>query len=213
MSDERIYVAQDTLLAAGENTWVPKKGNKMGFAVMMDFYTQMAIEGRIFNVTAGTISVPLVGDVVLTDAKAEMAVDAASATTIIPIFTNVSVNLGTGTLHEYAGKSVATVSSAGDAFTPLNLLAGGSAAVSTARVDAAGGVTVTAETATTTLRHWSWSQPIAMGAYFATYDWQPRTPPVLVGPRCYYVQIAATTTGPSYFASIDYIELPTANVS
>jgi hypothetical protein len=142
-----------------------------------------------------------------------MAVDAASATTIIPIFTNVSVNLGTGTLHEYAGKSVATVSSAGDAFTPLNLLAGGSAAVSTARVDAAGGVTVTAETATTTLRHWSWSQPIAMGAYFATYDWQPRTPPVLVGPRCYYVQIAATTTGPSYFASIDYIELPTANVS
>jgi hypothetical protein len=36
MSDERIYVAQDTLLAAGENTWVPKKGNKMGFAVMME---------------------------------------------------------------------------------------------------------------------------------------------------------------------------------
>jgi hypothetical protein len=52
-----------------------------------------------------------------------------------------------------------------------------------------------------------------MGAYFSTYDWQPRTPPILVGPRCYYVQIAATGTGPSYFASIDYIELPTVNVS
>ena len=213
MTDERIFVAHDTLMAEGEGNWTPKKGNKLGFAIAIDFYTQMAIEGRVFNVTAGTISVPLVGDVVLTDVKAEMAVDAASGTTIIPVSTNVSVNLGTGTLHEYAGKSVATASSAGDVFVPLNLLSGGVAAASTARVDAAGGVTVTAELATTTLRHWSWSQPIAMGAYQATYDWQPRTPPILVGPRCYYVQIAATGTGPSYFASIDFIELPTVNIS
>ncbi len=213
MTDQRILVNHDVLGAAGENTWTPQRGNKMGFPILMDFYTQMAIEGRVFNVTAGTISIPLVGDQPLADAKAEMAVDCVSGTTIIPVFTNVSVNLGTGTLHEYAGKSVATVSSGGDAFTPLNLLAGGVASVSSARVDAAGGVTVTVELATTTLRHWSWSQPIAMGAYEATYDWSPRCPPVLVGPRCYYVQITATGTGPSYYASIDYIELLTTSVS
>ena len=212
MTDQRILVGHDTLAAAGENTWTPQKGNKMGFPILMDFYTQMAIEGRVFNITAGTISAPLVGDALIIDAKAEMAVDAVDGTTIIPVFTNVSINLGTGTLHEYAGKSVATVSSAGDPFTPLNLLSGGVAAVSTARVDAAGGITVTAELATTTLRHWSWSQPIAIGAYTATYDWSPRCPPVLVGPRCYYVQIAASS-GPSYFASIDYIELLTTSIS
>lgn len=213
MTDQRILVAQDSLGAQSEQGWTPQKGNKMGFPILVDFYTQMAIEGRVFNVTAGTISIPLVGDVVLTDAKAEMAVDAVSGTTIIPVFTNVSVNLGTGTLHEYAGKSVATVSSAGDAFVPLNLLAGGVASVSSARVDATGGVTVTVELATTTLRHWSFSQPIAMGAYTATYDWSPRCPPVLVGPRSYYVQVAATSTGPSYYASIDYIELLSTSVS
>lgn len=213
MVDQRIYVAQDTLRAEGENTWTPSKGSKMGFQIAVDFYTQMAIEGRVFNVTAGTISVPVVGDVVLTDTAAEMAVDAASGTTIIPVYTNVSFNLAAGTLFESAGKSVATASSAGDAFVPLNLLAGGAASVSTARVDEEGSTTVTAELATTTLRHWSWSQPIAAGAWETTYDWQPRTPPVLVGPRCYYVQIAGTGTGPSYFASIDYIELLTTSIS
>jgi hypothetical protein len=213
MSDQRVYVAQDTLAAPGENTWTPKKGCKMGYPIVVDFYTQMAMEGRVFNITAGTISVPVVGDVVITDTAAEMAVDAASGTTIIPVYTNVSFNLAAGSLFESAGKSVATVSSAGDAFVPLNLLAGGAAATSTARVDEAGSTTVTAELATTTLRHWSWSQPIAAGAWETTYDWQPRTPPILVGPRCYYVQIAGTGTGPSYFASIDYIELPTVNIS
>ncbi len=212
MSDQRILVAQDSLAAAGENTWTPQKGNKMGFPILMDFYTQMALEGRVFNITAGTISVPLVGDALIIDGAAEMAVNAVSGTTIIPVFTNVSINLGTGTLHEYAGKSVATVSSGGTAFVPLNLLSGGVAAVSTAAVGAAGGVSVTAELATTTLRHWSWSQPIALGAYMSTYDWSPRCPPVLVGPRCYYVQIAASA-GPSYFASIDYIELLSTSVS
>ncbi len=213
MSSPRILVGHDSLAAQGEGGWTPQKGNKMGFPILMDFYTQMAIEGRVYNVTAGTISVPLVGDQPLEDAKAEMAVDCTSGTTIIPVFTNVSVNLGTGTLHEYAGKSVATVSSGGTAFVPLNLLSGGVASISSARVDAAGGVTVTVELATTTLRHWSFSQPIAAGAWDATYEWSPRCPPVLVGPRSYYVQVTATGTGPSYYANIDFIELATTSVS
>jgi len=213
MADQRIYVAHDTLEAAGENSWMAAKGNKLGFQVVMDFYTQMAIEGRVFQVKAGTISVPLVGDVVLTDQKAEMAVDAASGTTIIPVATNIAINLGTGTLHEYAGKSVATASSGGDAFTPLNLRSDGPASTATARVDAEGGVTVTAELATTTLLHFAKGGAIAVGAYDLNVAWEPRTPPVLVGPRCFYVQIAATGTGPSYFANIDFIELPTANTA
>jgi len=80
-------------------------------------------------------------------------------------------------------------------------------------VTAAGGVTVTAELATTTLRHFSWSQPIAAGAWPTWYDWEPKMPPVLNGPRCFYLQIAGDTTGPSYYAHFDYIELATDNVS
>ena len=213
MTDQRVFVAHDTLEAAGEQTWVAQKANKLGYAVAVDFYTQMAIEGRIFHVRNGTISVPEVGDVLITDAKAEMCADAVLGTTIIPVSCNINFNLAAATLFESAGKSVATVSSAGTAFVPLPLLAGGVAATTTARVGSAGGVTVTAELATTTLRHFSWGQPIAAGAWNTWYDWKPRTPPVLVGPRCFYVQIAGDTTGPSYFASFEYIEIPSVNVS
>jgi hypothetical protein len=213
MTDQRVYVAQDTLDAAGENTWMAQKANKLGFQVQMDFYTQMAIEGRVYQVRAGTISVPLVGDADITDTKAELCADAPLGTTIIPVFCNISYNLAAATLFEAAGKSVATASSAGTAFVPLNLKSDGPAATSTARAAQTGGVTVTAETAATTLRHFSWSQPIAAGAYITTYDWEPTAPPFLVGPRCFYVQVAGDTTGPSHFSHFDYIELPTVNIS
>ena len=74
-------------------------------------------------------------------------------------------------------------------------------------------MTVTAELATTTVRHWAFSQPIAMGAYVADCEWYPRTVIVkgtAATPRCLYTQIAATTTGPSYYASLDVLEFPNA---
>jgi hypothetical protein len=209
------YVSQDTLPAAGENTWANVRASKRGDLILIDWYAMMAQEGRVFQVRAGTITTPIVGDVVITDSAAEMCADAASGTTIIPAYLNIGIRLGTGTLHEYAAKSVGSVSTAGTAFVPLNLLIGGSAAVSTARTGTAGAVSVGAEAVTTTRRHWSASNPVAVGAgnTQTTFEWKPLTPPVDVGPACFYVQIAATTTGPTYFAHFDYVELPTTAIS
>ena len=187
-----------------------------GALVTMDFYTKAALDGRGYQLRAGTISVPLVGDVVITDTAAEFAVDSSAGHVMIPVFQNISINLGTGTLHEYATKSVATASSGGDAFTLLPMLSGGDASSLTARVDAAGGVTVTAEAATTTLRHWSYSNPRAIvtagGGTQPALDWQPLVPPILTGNRSLYTQIAATGTGPSYFANLDVLQFTTAQL-
>ncbi len=218
MVDQRIYVAQDTVPAASENTWVDKQGNKMGFAIQQDFYTQMAIEGRCFQVKAGEISAPAVGDIKITDTAAEMCVDVASGTTVIPVFANVSLNLAVEVKTEIAGKSVGALATVGAAFVPLPLLMGGPAAVATGRVaetgSAATGVTVAAEVSTTTLRHFSFDQPIQAGAWDTTYDWEPKAPPVLSGVSCFYIQVGADVTkGPSYYAHFDFIELPTANIS
>ncbi len=217
MSEQRVYVAQDTLEAAAENTFMAFKGSKLGFQIAMDFYTQMAIEGRVFQVRAGTVSTPAVGDADITDTAADMCVDAPTGITIMPVYFNISYNLAAATLFEAAGKSVATASTVGAAFVPLNLKSDGPAATSTARVaqtgSAAVGVTVTGETAATTPRHFSFSQPGAAGALTTTYDWEPTSPPVLNGVRCFYIQVAGDTTGPSYFAHFDFIELPTVNVS
>jgi len=188
--------------------------NKQNNVVIMDWMTHMILMGKGFQVRAGTITTPLVGDVVLTDTAAEFCVDAATGYMVIPMSMFLSVRLGTGTLHEYAVKSVDAVSSAGTAFVPLPLrnrgAAGGTAAAAatTARVGAAGGVTVAAELATTTRRHWSWANPVAAGAGndLILPVWEPLRPPAIVGAGCLYVQVAATGTGPSYYGSLDYIE-------
>lgn len=213
MSNQFI-VSQTAFDRATDGSYVPGKANRLGVQVVQDFFQYAALMGAGFQVRAGTITTPLVGDVVITDTAAEMCVDASSAITIIPVALDIAVRLGTGTLHEYAVKSVGAASSAGTAFAPLPLLMGGTAAVSTARVAAAGGVTVPAELATTTRRHWSYSNPVAVGAGHDAppLKWEPRMPPIIKGTGCLYVQIAATGTGPSYFASLDYLEFPSATL-
>ncbi len=190
---------------------------RLGLKALMDFFMFSALCGAAYQIRAGTITVPLVGSVAIAATGAEMCVDApTSATTIMPVNANISMRLLTGTLHEYAVKSMTGASTAGTAFTPLPLKSTGPGAVSTARVAAtAGTVTVPSETAALTRRHWSGSNPAAgattslpTGLY--VLDWTPRTVPVLTGPWVLYVQIAATTTGPSYYAALDYLEYPSA---
>jgi len=180
--------------------------DRSGATVVMDFFQKAIMDGKGFQLRAGTISVPAVGDVVITDTAAEMAVDALSGMVVIPTYLGVGVNLAAATLYESAVKSVGAISTSGTAFVPLPLLMGGAAASGIARVQTAGNVVVTAELATTTRIHYSWAQPIAAGAYTTSYEWQPAAPPVLNGAASLYVQIAAATTGPSYFANLDYVE-------
>ena len=215
MSDLRALVGQDSLSANSEGQFADIKASKRGELIVIDWYKQMAIEGRVFQVRAGTITTPIVGDLLITDAAAEMCADAATGTTIIPSYLNIGIRLGTGILHEYAAKSVGAVSTAGTAFVPLNLLVGGAAPASTARAATAGGCTVAAEVATTTRRHWSASNPLTVGAgnEQTTFEWTPRVPPVCVGPASFYVQIAASGTGPSYYAHFNYVELATTAIS
>lgn len=180
--------------------------DKSGALVVMDFFAKAILDGHGYQLRAGTISVPLVGDVVITDTAAEYAITVASGKVIVPVCQFISINLGTGTLHEYATKSVGAAAS-GTAFVLLPLKIGGAASVSGGHVAAAGGVTVAAELATTTRRHWSADMPIAQGAYLIDSRWEPLRPPVINGGSSIYTQIAATGTGPSYYANLDVLEL------
>ncbi|TFG79876.1 MAG: hypothetical protein E4H19_16015, partial [Chromatiales bacterium] len=168
----------------GSNATPAARLTTMGEQVVVDFFTAAMLDGRGYQVRAGTITAPLTGDIVITDTAAEMAVDAASGTTIIPVQAVAHFeSLNGGTLPEIAIKSVATASSAGTAFVPLKMKTDGSASVSTARVQAAGSVTVTAELATTTLRHYS-GLVATVGTGGAPFLWEPKGAPVLVGAQC-----------------------------
>ncbi len=187
-----------------------------GAAVVMDFFARAVMDGYGWQIRSGTLTTPIVGDVVITDTAAEFCADIANGGTMIPLECQISVRAGTGTAQELAVKSVAGASSAGTAFAPLALKTGAtSTGLLTARVDTAGGVTVTAEAVTTTMRHWEYAQQ----AVFTTGQiiipkWEPLRPPRLVGSssaaQCLYVQIAAGTTGPSYYAHMNVLAIPSA---
>ena len=218
MSEMRVRVNQDSPRAVADGNWTDAKGTKRGELCVIDFYTQMALEGRGYQVRVGTVTTGVTGDAPIADAAAEMCVDCTTGLCIIPCEVWVSYDTGEGDGQECAGKSVADVSSAGTAYVPLPLLIGGSAAASTARQDDEGGVTVTAELATTTLQHFHVASEFAqaLGSDSPPANpviWQPIAPPILPGPRCFYVQVGATTTAPNYFAHIDYLELTTAQMS
>lgn len=180
-----------------------------GALVVMDFYTKSLLDGRGYQVRAGTITTHLTGDVDITDTAAEFCADAATGLTIIPVHLNVDIEALGGTLPQVALKSVGAVSSAGTAFVPLPLLMGGTAASTTARVGAAGGVTVTAELNTTTRAHALDHVITGAGKIVINNDLRGRSG-ILKGPACLYVQVGTVTTGANYFGALDYLEFPTS---
>lgn len=215
MPDLNIGIARTTPLGISAGTSAPVTLNPAGAALVMDWYAAQILNGYGWQVRAGTITTPIIGPVPLADTAAEYCMDIANGGTLIPLSQIISIRLGTGTLHEYATKEVITASTAGTAFVPLPLKTGSVAGgLLTARTQGTGNVTVTAEVATTTSRHWSFSQPIAMGAYNADCKWEPIRPPVIQAltsaGRCLYTQIAATGTGPSYYAALNALAIPTA---
>ena len=203
----RVYVNQKSPRAAADGVALPIKGSKRGEACMLDFYTAMALEGRGYQVMAGTITTHLTGDVEITDTAAEMCADARFGITIIPVYLNIHIEALGGTLPILTAKSVGALSTAGTQFVPLPLMIGGRASLAIARVNAAGGCTVASETIIPTRRHYS-----ATVGDVDTVEWVPILPPILCGPATFYVQVAATGTGPNYYAHFEFIELPTAAV-
>lgn len=197
----------------GEGKFIDWKMSRRGEPCIIDFYTEMILEGRGYQIKAGTITTPIAADVAITDTAAELCVDAGQGLAVIPVYLNISVRSGgTSTAHEYALKTVDTVSSAGTVFAPLPLLGETDtpAAAATGRAQTAGSVTVTGETATTTRRLWSYSNPVAIGAgnEINTHEYEPRMPHLIANQACCYCQIAsAVTTVPSYYASLDFIEM------
>ncbi len=211
----QVYVSSESPLAIGEENLANAKGSKRGELCVVDFYTQMALEGRVFQIRAGSVSAPVVGDVVITDQVGEMAVEAPGGMTILPTYFNGALNLAAATLFEACVKSRPwTVAVTGTAQTPLNLFIGGAESMCKGYVAAAGGVDVGAnEDLALDRLHYSWAQPIAAGAYTTSFEWKPLAPPPIAGRSILYVQIAGDTTGPSYYAVLEYIELPTINLS
>ena len=206
-----VRVQTDSLKALTEGVDAEAKGSVRAELCVLDFYTAMAMEGHAFQVQAGTITTPLTGSILIAATAAEMCVDAQTGLTVIPVYLGVTGETKGTSLPECAAKSVGVISSSGTLFIPLPLKMGGLPSQAIARVQAAGSVTVTAELVTTTRVHFHNIAAEIADRMLADHNF--RVPPVLVGPACFYVQVAASTAGPTYFGNLDFIEMPTVSVS
>ncbi len=223
MSQLYAYVNDLTLQANAEGGAVGLQATKRGELRVTDFYTQMLLQGRMYQIRAGVIATGVAMDAVITDTAAEGSVDAAAGTAIIPVnFRLAFDNIATATTVKARVNAVGVVSSAGTAFVPLPLLQGGVAGVATARVANNGGVTVTAETVTTTRQLFAYSDVdtetpttgvgaeagpnASITAAAARFNYVGK------GAACVYVQLGATTAFPLYYFQLDYIEIPTINL-
>ncbi len=193
----------------------------MGELVAVDFITAALLDGRGYQVRAGTIATGIAAQDVIADATAEMCQDAATGATVIPIKFRIGIRgIATATTVQIAVKAHGAVSTSGTAFVPLPLLQGGTASGQTARVQA-GTVVVPAETVTATTRLFEYEDvntqtptsdlgkihqaTIAAAATDLRY--------IGVGPAVVYVQVAATTAFNLYFATLDSLQFPSLLVS
>ena len=67
-----------------------------GALVVIDLFAKLIQDGLGYQVRAGTVTTPLVGDVVITDTAADYAVTAASGKVVVPVYQCISINLGGG---------------------------------------------------------------------------------------------------------------------
>jgi len=218
-------VNDDTIQAAADNTVVAIQATGRGELRVIDFFTHLLLNGHAYQIRAGTVATGVAMDSVLTDTDAEMCVDAAEGTTIIPVAFRISFDdIATATTVKVAVKATGTASNAGTAQVPLPLKRGGSASVATARVQETGAVQVVAETALNTVRLFEYANvntetpasataPAALAGPLATIAaGQAQLFYCGKGVACVYVQAAATTAFPLYFAVLDFVELPTTQI-
>ena len=205
----------------GKESWQPSRQTARGEQRIIAFLEEMLQEGRGYQVRLGTITTPVAVDSVMTNSAAELCYDALAGLTIIPVGLGVAARqLATANTFGVALKGVGEVSSAGTAFVPLPLLQGGDGASGSARAANDGGVTVTAELATTTVRIFEYEDTRTQTPTDADVDLGTATVAAQTaklnyvgkGPACIYLQIAATSAFPLTHSHLDVLELLSVSI-
>ena len=222
MSEEHTYGFYETALTApGQASWQRSKQSIRGEQRVIDFLAEMLQEARGYQVRLGTVTTPVAMDSVLTDAAAELCYDAGTGLTIIPIKLGVTPReIATALTVSVALKGVGTVSSAGTAFTPLPLLQGGATASGTARAANNGGVTVTAELPTTTVKIFEFESNFTQApttilgamALLSVALANAQLQYVGKGPACIYLQLGSAVAFPLTHSFLNVLEIPTTSV-
>lgn len=196
-----------------------------GTVGMADFTAMMALEGRIFNVSAGVLTTPLTttaGGLVAT--TPDCALTVPSGTTVLPLEILLQVeSVGTDAIFEVMATTGVggSVSTAGTAYTPTNLRT--DAPFASKCVFSAIAITAVAPTVNFSefwrdgVPKWITKTPNSATASVldAPYQWKWLAVafgyfPVLVGP-CHLFTYSSTQAGTGFW-KLKWIELPSTAI-
>lgn len=91
MAVETIRVRQNTYDSWAEGQERVARGNRRGELVIMDFWTQLALDGRIFHMQAGTEDAPVNTSGTFDDTLAFFLVDCLPGWTFIPTYADANL--------------------------------------------------------------------------------------------------------------------------
>jgi hypothetical protein len=199
-----------------------------GAAVVANWTTALALEGRLFSLQFGTEDAPIDLTVAIDDQLVEACCDVQTNTTVIPAYAQgvVGVWTDTATLYNFMveiDNAKTRYVSGGTAYTPLSLRVG-SPVAPTSKAYVGTDVTVGAKTAGGSLEMYHESLEIDIGSeanaqYWPKMEYKPltdaRVPAFVVGPGSVLIHFGMTTgngdaTG---YGSLQWFEIPSTMVT
>ena len=218
-------VNQGTYLVSNDNSPADPRCNRRGELVVVDFWTQLVLDGRMFHIQVGTEDAPVNSTTGVDDEMVWAMADNPVGVTMLPAFAQVQLSaLATGTapvvmLEVDRGK--ARWSSGGTAFVPENLRTD-RPAVSQATAYVGTDITTGAKTAVPgSMEIWraAWFEDAiatGTGAEFKETFWCAKSkniPVAIVGTGSLLLHFGAATADITGYGCLQWAELPTSAVT
>ena len=200
--------------------------NRRAELVVMDFWTQLVLDGRMFHMQIGTESAPVDATTTVADTLVWMLVDGTVGYTILPALYEVDMGtLSTATIPEAyleIDRAKVRYSSGGTAFVPENLRTDRPRTSIAAAAYVGTDITAAAKTAvpgSIELGHHTWMEDaIATGTGTEVgqhYRLSSRDRPLgaIVGTGSLLCHFGSTTADVTGFGAVQWAELDTADVT
>jgi hypothetical protein len=218
----RTFVQQDAYRVGAEGGAVAVRANPRGEVVVPDWYTQLALDGRVYNIST---SVQETGDLLgetapgTNNVNPSILVDVPTGTTIIPIELTVMAE-GTGTSGDWAVIRMSTddttrYSSGGASITPINMRKDDPNTSSVSAYHGGTQVVASANTDDDTLWYSSYDQGAFGAAGNKVQSWSARNgvPPVLIGPAALLVFVQVNNVDEEVLWSLKWAEFSTTDIT
>lgn len=213
MADLRVIGQTTSKGRAGNGGNVGVTGTRDGAIYVCDYIQALAMEGRLFNASHGTITTPIT---FLTYAakRPVFALDVPSGTAVIPTKIEVFLEANAGTVTEIIAGTCGNLLGAGTstAVTPRSTRTD---APVTSGCSVYGNYTADSAAFTNDLEFWHAGNPYAGAAGSKVeYTWKisDGNPQILVGASSLYLFVAATTTQATGFVKVTYAEVPASAI-